>query len=864
MQMQEISVDVLNEKYLKEGEQTKEDLFWRVARGAASVEASPEAAEKCANEYFHNMCRGAIGAGRIMSAAGTTIDATLINCFVQPVGESIDGTDECGKPGIYKALTMAAETMRRGGGVGYNFSAIRPRGALVKSTNSSASGPCSYMNVFDMSCETVESAGSRRGAQMGILNVDHPDIEEFIEAKRTPGRWNNFNVSVFVTDAFMRACETDADWELAHKAEPTRERKFTAYQRADGCWVYQTVKAKDLMAKIMRSAYDFAEPGILFSDTINRTNNLRYCEVIEASNPCGEVPLGPYACCDLGPIDLTRFVTKPTFDLNTSAFDLPGFRAAVKTQVRFLDSILDLTMWPLPEQEAEAKRNRRIGVGFTGLGNMLTMLGYRYDTEAARDHAAKIIRCMATDAYCASMLLANERGAFPNFDAEGYLAEGTFASTLPNYIKDGIRKHGIRNSHLLAVAPTGTVSLAFADNASNGIEPAFALAYMRKKRMPDNSEKVYPVLDHAFRVYLESLPPEMSEPLLKAVVDGKDAFEVQGASFQVREVLPKSFVGALEMSAEAHLKMLERVQPFIDAAISKTVNIPTDYPFEDFQGMYFHAWKAGLKGLATYRENKILGSVLSLGTQQASPNLPEVEPTEVHVVTPTPSPSVEPDIDPASIVVESRGDVCMASMTSRIRYFAEGGDRTYYVTVSFDKVYGRIGGKTVSIERALEVFVVGGQGHIPQEWVTVFARQLSLNARSGLIAKALQDARQVRSDRGRIRFGTYQKSDGTSVPRYHDSEVAAIAYEIQQILIKRGLLDMDGNQIPSRALLRLNGLGETDALDSLGPAPELELTAPSRVGVIHGSTCSSCGANAKIRKDGCDFCTNCGEVGSCG
>ena len=370
-QEQPISLDVLQEKYLKSGETSAEQLYARVARALASVEA-PEVRAEWEQKVLANLRAGAIGAGRIMSAAGTDIQATLINCYVQPVGDCIQGVDDAGYPGIYEALREAAETMRRGGGVGYDFSRIRPRGARVRATGSLASGPCSYINVFDQSCATVESAGARRGAQMGVLRIDHPDVLDFITAKRTPGRWNNFNVSVGVSDEFMQAVVDGADWELVHRAEPGAERIAQgATQRADGLWVYERLPARQLWDTIMQSAYDFAEPGILFLGRINEDNNLRYCEEISATNPCGEQPLPPYGCCDLGPIILTRFVRHPFGFAGEPHFDFDAFEQVVATQVRALDNVLDVTYWPLEQQRAESAAKRRIGVGFTGMGNAL-------------------------------------------------------------------------------------------------------------------------------------------------------------------------------------------------------------------------------------------------------------------------------------------------------------------------------------------------------------------------------------------------------------------------------------------------------------------------------------------------------------
>lgn len=578
---QQISLDVLRERYARAGETDADAVRRRVADVLAAGERD---AAYWADAFFEVQRAGFVPAGRICAAAGSGLATTMINCFVQPVGDSIAGR-EPDRPGIFPALEQAAETMRRGGGVGYDFSAIRPRGARVASTDSIASGPVSYMHVFDRACETIVSAGARRGAQMGMLRVDHPDILAFVHAKDERGALANFNISVAATDAFMQAVERDETFELVHAAEPgAAQIAAGAARRADGYWVYARMAARALFAEIMERTYRYGDPGIIFIDTINRENNLAYAETIAATNPCAEQPLPPHGCCCLGSLDLTRLVEAPFTE--RAAFDYDGLRRLVPVAVRMLDDVLDATYWPLPEQRAEAERKRRVGLGFTGLGDALAMLGLRYDSEAARDCAARIAEVIRDRAYLASVELAREKGAFPLFDADAYCAS-PFVARLPETLREAIRTYGMRNSHVLSIAPTGTISLAFADNASNGIEPVFETRYRRRARLADGSVRVYDVEDHAARRYR--------------------------AQFGASTALPDTFRTAHDIGVNDHIAMLEAVAPYVDSSISKTVNVPADYAFDGFRSLYLEAWRRGLKGLATFRPNPERESILETG-----------------------------------------------------------------------------------------------------------------------------------------------------------------------------------------------------------------------------------------------------------
>ncbi len=534
---------------------TVEDTWHRIARALASVEKHPAQWE----DRFYKALEGFkyLPAGRIIAGAGTGRSVTLFNCFVM-------GTIPDSMGGIFDALREAALTMQQGGGIGYDFSTIRPRGAAVMGVAADASGPLSFMDVWDAMCRTIMSAGSRRGAMMATLRCDHPDIEAFIEAKRDAVRLRMFNLSVLVTDPFMAAVKADGPWDLVF-----------------GGQVCKTIPARDLWNKIMRNTYDFAEPGVIFIDRINAANNLNYVETIAATNPCGEQPLPPYGACLLGSINLAVLVKDPFSPF--ANLDGAGLDELVRTAVRMMDNVVDASRFPLPEQAAEAAAKRRIGLGVTGLADALLMLGLRYGSEIAAQQTKNWMHAIARSAYLASVDLAIEKGPFPLFDAEKYLASGTMRG-MDDDVRAAIRKHGIRNALLTSIAPTGTISL-YAGNVSSGIEPVFAYAYRRKVLQKDGTRTEEEVVDYAVNLWRQMFGDTP---------------------------LPDYFVNAQTLPPLDHVRMQAAAQTWVDSSISKTINCPADISFDDFQQVYMAAWDQGCKGCTTYRPNAVTGSVLSV------------------------------------------------------------------------------------------------------------------------------------------------------------------------------------------------------------------------------------------------------------
>lgn len=527
-------------------DKTVHDTWARIAGALAEAEGNPKEWYPVFYEALEDF--KFLPAGRITAGAGTNrAGVTLFNCFV-------NGTIPDSLSGIFDMLKDAALTMQQGGGIGYDFSTIRPKGCLVKGVDADASGPLSFMDVWDSMCKTIMSAGGRRGAMMATMRCDHPDIEEFITAKQDAGRLRHFNVSVLVTDPFMHAVKSDDQWHLVWNGE-----------------VYKTVRARDLWDLIMKNTYSHAEPGVIFIDRVNDRNPLKYCETIAATNPCGEQALPPYGACLLGSINLVKFI-------KGGAFDLDEISRIVSVAIRMMDNTIDVSNFPLPQQNQEAIAKRRIGLGVTGLADALAMMGVKYGTGEAEYFTEGIMAHIADSAARASIDLAKEKGSFPLFDADLY-----YNDTVP-HLADEIKEHGIRNALLTSIAPTGTISL-YAGNVSSGIEPIFAFEYVRKVTQKDGTKTDETVTDYAIADYRAKSNSGL---------------------------FPEYFVTAQDIKPLDHVGMQAAAQKYVDNAISKTINCPVDIPFDEFKDVYMKAWEMGCKGCTTYRPNDVTGSVLEV------------------------------------------------------------------------------------------------------------------------------------------------------------------------------------------------------------------------------------------------------------
>jgi ribonucleoside-diphosphate reductase alpha chain len=571
-------------RYRYHGEVVDGDIeaTWeRVAKAVAEVE--PAAIRGEWQKKFYEILSGFqfLPGGRILAGAGTQHEVTLFNCFVMPIKED-------SLTGIFDALKEGALTLQQGGGVGYDFSTLRPSHAIVKKTDASASGPVSFMRIWDAMCATMLSTGARRGAMMGILRCDHPDIETFIAAKSNPNELRHFNVSVLVTDTFMQAVKDNLEWQLVFPLKQDElHDKNVIYRHWSGsdekvpCRIVRTVDARELWQRIMKSAYDYAEPGVLFEDTINNMNNLWYDEWISSTNPCGEIPLPNYGACNLGAINLTQFVINPFTD--NAEIDWEKLKSVAEIATRFLDDVIDISRYPLEAQKQQALDTRRIGLGLTGLGDAFVMLGLRYGSKESLELADRMMKLISHTTWRISIELAKEKGSFPSFIAEKYLA-GRFVQQLPQDIQQGIKQWGMRNSHHNTIAPAGTISL-LANNISNGLEPIFSSQYDRQVRLEDGELTNFSVTDYAYN-------------------------EWKKLSKESR--LPPAWTDAQSLTPEEHLQMQRTMQPYIDNAISKTINLPEDFPFEQLSHVYEQAYDFGLKGCTIFRPNAITGSVLTV------------------------------------------------------------------------------------------------------------------------------------------------------------------------------------------------------------------------------------------------------------
>jgi ribonucleoside-diphosphate reductase alpha chain len=698
-------------------DKTIEDTWRRVARALARPERDAAHWEA---RFFKTLEGFAfMPAGRVLAGAGTERNVTLFNCFVM-------GTIPDDMTGIFENLKEAALTLQQGGGIGYDFSTLRPRGATVKGVGADASGPLTFMDVWDAMCRTIMSAGHRRGAMMGTLRCDHPDIEAFIEAKQEPDRLRMFNLSVLVTDAFMQAVRADAPWELSF-----------------GGTTYQVVPARALWDKIMRATYAYAEPGVVFVDRINQRNNLRYCEEIHATNPCGEQPLPPYGACLLGSVNLARLVDKP-FEPD-AALNLARLEELVPPAVRMLDNAIDVSRFPVAQQKHEAQAKRRIGLGITGLGDALIMCGARYGDAEAVDLTERWMSTLRRSAYLASTDLAKEKGAFPLYDRAPYL-KGETIQELDADVKDAIAKQGIRNALVTSVAPTGTISL-LADNVSSGLEPVFSFVHTRQVLQSDGTRHPEEISDYAYRLFRR--------------LKGEDA------------PLPASFVDAQTLEPSAHVVMQAAVQKYVDSSVSKTINLPEDIAFEAFTDVYAQAYDLGCKGCTTYRPNVITGAVLQAPGLRPGDGVGEVALTEAAPATAEPEIEAGPRPAPgtAGVVYMTQPldrPVTLPGRTYKLRW--PESDHAIYITIN-DIVQDER-------RRPFEIFI-NSKNMEHYAWTLALTRMISaVFRRGGDVSFVVEELKAVFDPRG----GAWLEG------KYVPSLLAAIGTVIERHMTDIGFL----------------------------------------------------------------------------
>ncbi len=781
---------------------TLDDTFWRVARGVAAAEKGGKKKREKWAQRFHGAIAdfGFLPAGRILAGAGTGRGVTLFNCFV--LGEI---RDDLGA--IFEGVKEAALTMQQGGGIGHDFSTLRPQGARVASIGADASGPVSFMDVWDAMCRTIMSAGSRRGAMMATLRCDHPDIETFIAAKSDPARLRNFNLSVLVTDAFLAAVRADAPWELTF-----------------GGKVYRTVQARALWERIMQATYDFAEPGVVFIDRINQRNNLNYCEEIHATNPCGEQPLPAYGACLLGSINLAQLIERP-FTPNAT-LDRAKLEERVALAVRFLDNAIDISNYPLKPQRKEAKAKRRIGLGITGLADALIFCGKTYGSEEAAALAGSWMAAIQNAAYEASAELAAEKGAFPLFAEKRFLASPNVA-LLDAPVQAAIRRHGIRNGCLTSIAPTGTISL-LAGNVSSGIEPVFDYLYRRRVLSKDGASHEEQVEDYAHALFKRQFGPAAP--------------------------LPASFVRAGEIEPRKHLLMQAAMQPFVDSAISKTINVPEEIAFDAFKDVYLEAHALGLKGCTTYRPNAVTGAVLrSAEPEPASP--PPPPPEAKPSVKPLEKPP-ERRVEVAQLPAEERANVVsmappleregiLSGYTYKLKW--PGSDHAIYVTINDIEREGPAGGGHGPRRRPFEIFI-NTRNLEHYAWTVALTRMISaVFRRGGDVTFVAEELKAVFDPQG----GHWVAG------RYVPSLLAAIGEVIETHMIRTGFLQGEAQRLELGQPQRHAAVaGQHGAQESGAPAHGPEARSDART--VRPKLCPRCSSADYVQREGCWTCQNCG------
>jgi ribonucleoside-diphosphate reductase alpha chain len=760
-----IAERVWNDKYrLKRDDgtpvdRTVSDSWARVAKAVAAAEPAEQRARWA--KRFGEMMEGYrfLPAGRILAGAGSNRRVTLFNCFVM-------GTIPDDLSGIFENLKEAALTMQAGGGIGHDFSTLRPKGAPVRGIGADASGPISFMDVWDAMCRTIKSAGSRRGAMMGTMRCDHPDIEAFIDVKADPKRLRMFNLSVLVTDAFMQAVEDDASWDLTFEGK-----------------VYRTVSARILWDRIMRATYEYAEPGVVFIDRVNAENNLNYCETIHATNPCGEQPLPPHGACLLGSINLARLVHDPfEAEARIDAKDLADMTADA---VRFLDDVIDVSNYPLDAQRQEATAKRRIGLGATGLADALVMCGETYGSKAAAGLAAGWMRVIQNAAYRASALLAAEKGPFPLYDQKPYLAAPS-VKRLDKEVRALIAKNGVRNALLTSIAPTGTISL-FADNVSSGVEPIFSLAFHRRVLLADGGIEEEEVSDYAYRLF-------------------RDKF---GADAEV----PESFITTRSLAPADHLRMQAALQPWVDSAISKTINAPEDIAFDAFKDVYARAYALGLKGCTTYRPNPVTGAVLR--AEETPPPAEEVpaKPPETARQESLPLAAEAPALDRRAEIVYLTEPLAREPVLPGYTYKLKwpGSEHAIYITINDVARDGR--------RRPFEIFI-NSKNMEHYAWTVALTRMISAVFRRG-------------------------------------GDVSFVVEELKGVFDPRGGEWLHGRLVPS-LLAAIGGIIEQHMIDiGFLPSP-VEETAEGAARLSERRYCPRCDTQSLVFQEGCYLCLNCG------